>query len=101
MKKSVDMNACYRPSEEIVSRDIEGEIILVPLTTGFSDDPDAFFTLNETGKAIWEMLDGSTTLQEVVLGLSDEYDAQSGSISTDVESFVSELIAMKMVEPYT
>ena len=46
----------YKPSDDVVAREIEGEIIIVPLVAGIGDIEDELFTLNETGKAIWDKL---------------------------------------------
>ena len=44
----------YVPSEDIVAREIEGELIIVPLAAGIGDMEDELFSLNETGREIWE-----------------------------------------------
>ena len=54
------MDAVYAPSEDVVAREIEGELIIVPLVAGIGDMEDELYTLNETGRAIWDRLDGKT-----------------------------------------
>ena len=49
---------------------IGGEIIIVPPVAGISAMEDELFTLNDTGKAVWEQLDGQRSLGEVVAALS-------------------------------
>jgi hypothetical protein len=39
-------------SDDIVSRDIEGELIIVPITSGIGDLEDELYTLNETGNGL-------------------------------------------------
>ena len=41
-----------RADEKSLEREIEGELIIVPLVAGIGDADDELFTLNETGKAI-------------------------------------------------
>ena len=48
------LDAVYTPSEDIVAREIEGEIIIVPLVAGIGDMEDELYTLNDTGKAIMQ-----------------------------------------------
>jgi len=55
------------------------------------------FTLNETGRAIWERLDGKKSLKDVVADLSQEFDAKKGEIEMDVIGLVEELVKRKMV----
>jgi len=46
----IRMEAAYIPSEDVVAREIEGELIIVPLAAGIGDLEDELYTLNETGK---------------------------------------------------
>ena len=59
------LDAICVPSDDVVSREIEGELILVPIASGIGDLEDELYTLNETGRAIWQHLDGKRTLAEV------------------------------------
>ena len=70
----------YAPSEDIVARDIEGELIIVPLVAGIGDMEDELFSLNDTGKDIWRRLDGRTTLAGVANALAAEYSAKPDEI---------------------
>ena len=67
MENKIDIDAAYKASEEVVAREIEGELIIVPLTSGIGDMEDELFTLNETGRAIWSKLDGNKSLKNVVV----------------------------------
>ena len=97
METKMDLNALYTPSKDIVARDIEGELIIVPLISGIGDFEDEFFTLNKTGRAIWDRLDGQKSLKDVVEELSAEFEALVGEIERDVVGLVEELLKRKMV----
>jgi len=94
---TISGEAVYAVSEDVVAREIEGEIIIVPLVAGIGDLEDELFTLNETGKAIWAKLDGRRTLNEVISELSAEYQAEPDEIETDVLGLVTELARRKML----
>jgi len=79
------------PSDDIVAREIEGEIIIVPLVAGIGDADDELYTLNETGQAIWAQLDGQRTLGEVAVALSAEFDGPADEIEADVLGFATEM----------
>ena len=49
------LDIIYVPSEDVVAREIEGEMIIVPIASGIGDMEDELYTLNETGKAIWKL----------------------------------------------
>ncbi|MBC8446886.1 MAG: PqqD family protein [Chloroflexi bacterium] len=100
MEAKVTLSATYVPSEDVVSRSIEGELIIVPLTSGVGraeDEQDAIFTLNETGRAIWGLLDGKRSLKDVVAALAVGYDAPPDEIEADVLGLVGELVKRKML----
>lgn len=84
MTQTVMLDAIYRPSEDIVTREIEGELILIPLMAGIGDIEDELFALNPTGKAIWESLDGCRTLTEVIDTLGARYAQPATAIREDV-----------------
>ena len=91
------LDAIYLPSDDIVAREIEGELIIIPLVAGIGDLEDDLFTLNETGRAIWEKLDGQADLGSVITALQQEYEAEPGEIERDVMGFVTELLRRGMI----
>lgn len=94
---TIRMDAVYAPSDDVVAREIEGELIIVPLVAGIGDMEDELYTLNETGKAIWARLDGKATLGGVVAALAQDYDAPPGEIERDVLGMVEELVRRRML----
>jgi hypothetical protein len=97
MDAKVDLNAVYVPSKDVVVREIEGELIIVPMTSGMSDMEDALFTLNETGRAIMEKLDGKRMLKDVVESLSMEFESSGEELEGDVMGFVEVLFNRKIL----
>jgi hypothetical protein len=93
----IRLNQVYVPSDDIVARDIEGELIIVPLVAGIGDMEDELFSLNDTGKEIWRRLDGKTALAGVATALATEYSAQPDEIESDVIGLVGELVRRKML----
>ncbi|HNR69686.1 MAG TPA: PqqD family protein, partial [bacterium] len=86
---------------DVVAREIEGEIIIIPLAAGIGDMEDELYTLNETGKMIWDRLDGRNTLAEIAASLADEYDAPLDEIERDVLGLIEELARRKIVVAQT
>jgi len=93
----VSLDGRYLPSEDVVARNVEGELIIVPLVAGIGDLEDELFTLNETGKAIWDRLDGRKKLNEVLAELSAEFEAPVGEIEKDLIGLVEELSRRKIL----
>jgi len=88
----VELDRIYAPSNEVVAREIEGEIIIVPLGGGIGDMEGELFTLNETGKAVWKKLDGKKRLSDLVKELQKEFEASEGAIAQDVIGLIEALL---------
>jgi hypothetical protein len=97
MEAQVRLDGVYTPSQDVVFREIDGEPIIVPITSGIGDMEDALYTLNEIGKAIWASLDGKATLGEITERFSSEYDANVDEIRRDVLGFAGELLERKII----
>jgi hypothetical protein len=93
----VMLDGIYVPSEKIVAREIEGELIIVPLISGIGDMEDELFTFNETGRAIWRKLDGKNSLRQVAHLLQAEFDAPVREIEVDVLGLAQELCKRNMI----
>ena len=91
------LDGLYMPSEDVVARNIEGELIIVPIVAGIGDMEDELFTMNETGKAIWERLDGKKKLKDVLGELCAEFEAPAGEIEKDLIGLVEELVRRKIL----
>jgi hypothetical protein len=95
---SIALKNVYKPSDDVVAREIGGEIIIVPLVAGIGDMEDELFTLNDTGKAIWDKLDGQRSLADVVAALQPEFEeTEDGAIERDVLGLVAELVERRML----
>ena len=97
MKSQVDLDATFAPSEEIVAREIVGELVIVPLTAEIGDLEDALYSLNETGREIWDRLDGAKSLRDVAAELEQIYDGPKDEIERDVIGLVGELLSRSML----
>ena len=97
MDPKLDMSDIFEPSADVVAREIEGEIIIVPITSGIGDLEDELYTLNETGRLIWGKLDGKTDLKTIAAELAAGHESSSGEVEKDVAGFVQELLSRRIV----
>lgn len=95
--EKIKLETIFDISDNIVAREIEGELIIIPLVSGIGDMDDELFTLNETGKAIWKQINGKTDLEMIVSNLMEDYSANREEIERDVLGLVSELARRRMV----
>ena len=96
---TIDINPAqiFTVSEDVVVREIDDELIIVPIASGIGDMEDELYTMNETGKAILNLLDGQHSLAEITQTLSEEYGVSADAIERDVIELVTELFRRKML----
>ena len=87
----------YVPSEDIVAREIARELVIVPLAAGIGDMEDELYTLNPTGRAIWDRLDGRRSLRNIAVELAAEFDAPADEIEQDTVGFATELVRRRIL----
>jgi hypothetical protein len=97
MGSTMERDAAYARSGDIVAREIQGVLVIVPVTSGIGDLEEELFTLNETAKSIWDMLDGRRTVSEIVAELAADYEVSSEDLYADVVGLLEELIGRKLV----
>lgn len=87
----------YQKKEEVVSREIAGETILVPVK-GKLADMQKIFSLNQTAEYIWKNLDGKKKLDDICRGLLTHFDVNQTEAEKDISEFVTELITADLIE---
>ena len=97
MEAKIDINKIYAPSPDVVAREIQGEFIIIPIASGVGDLEDELFSLNETGRAIWDKLDGKKSLQDVKNELALKFDAPAEKIEKDIFGLAGELLKRRML----
>lgn len=99
MSEMITLQDVYKQSDDVVAREIEGEFLLIPIASGIGDMEDELYTLNESGRAIWDKLDGVKTLAEIKAELAEEYDAPEEQLEADLLALVRELAVRKIIVP--
>ena len=98
MKTEIHENDVYEPTDMVVAREIEGELIIVPLDGGIADFDDALYSFNETGRRIWDLLGPGISIKAICERLSEEYDAPAHTIREEVVALVQKLLEMKIIK---
>ena len=84
------LDTCFAKEKELVTRDVAGEIIIVPIK-GHVGDLEGVFTLSEVGAMIWQLIDGQTTVRQLMEVVRNEYDVESSEAGKDVVDFLRSL----------
>ncbi|HKG93429.1 MAG TPA: PqqD family protein [Gemmatimonadaceae bacterium] len=96
------MRKRYIRSPAVVRRHVAGETLLVPIRTGPAEPADGghtmFIVLNETAEALWELLAEAHSADELAQHLIVQYEVTPSQARADVEAFLSELRAARLVD---
>jgi len=86
----------YEKDPNVVSREIAGERILVPIHTRAADIA-SIYVLNETGARIWDLLDGQHSISDIEEILVNEYEVPKESVGADIAEIVERLEDLGML----
>jgi len=89
--------ARYERNHEVVSRKIEGELIIVPIRSGVGD-LNSLYTLNPVGSVLWDFMDQSHTIEEMVQRICDEFEVTAAQAQQDIEAFLDSLMTEQLVQ---
>jgi hypothetical protein len=92
----MDSDTRYQRSATVVTREVSGETIVVPVRGGVGD-LDGLFTFNEIASGIWQMLAASHTAEELVHWVRERYDVTEPQARADVAGFLEELRGQGLV----
>ncbi len=84
------LDKCFAKEKDLVTRNVAGEEIIVPIK-GHVGDLEGVFTLNEVGAMIWRLIDGQTTVRQLMEAVRDEYDVEAAEAEKDVADFLRSL----------
>ncbi len=87
----------YRRSEAIISRQIAGEAVLVPLRQNTAD-LEAIYAVNEVAALMWEMMDGTHTLREALERVTAEFEVEEEEAGKDLVELVTQLRELGALE---
>ena len=80
----------FKKQEDIVSREIAQETILVPIR-GKLADMERIFSLDHVAEYIWQNLDGERSLKQIRDGVLDIFDVEKDQAEGDISEFIGEL----------
>lgn len=89
---TMNLNDTLSVSEEVVARDVGGEMVLLDLASG------QYFGLDKVGGRTWELLSQrSYTIAELCDVVEAEFDAPRERIEEDLRALASQLAEQKLI----
>ena len=79
-----------RRLEDVVLREVAGEVFLVPIRQHLADMGE-LFVLNPVGEWVWQHLDGTRDVGELARGVCARFEVGEEQARADVQEFLLEL----------
>ncbi|MFI5347956.1 MAG: PqqD family protein [Elusimicrobiota bacterium] len=83
----------YKHSDHVSWRRVDGEVVILDLTTS------AYFSLNEAGAMIWELLGEEDALDEIHDSVCGKFAVEAETARRDLEALVERLLIKKLLSP--
>ncbi len=80
----------WRASENVITRKIADETILVPISGNLAN-MQRLFSINEVGAAIWALMDGEKNVRSIKQAIIKEFDVQEDQLDDDIYAFIENL----------
>ncbi len=88
----ITLDSVYRKSDQLVAAEFPGEVVVLSLIDS------KYYAGGDSAAAVWALIDGSRSVDDVIAMLSHEFDAPSEQIHADVAAFVSDLVELRLLE---
>ena len=85
MKKEV-----FCKNSDVITRKVAGELILVPIRGNIAN-MQHIFTLTPVAECIWELIDGKTSVEQIILSVMAEFEVDSVTAESDSVEFLQSL----------
>lgn len=79
--------------KELITREIAGETVLVPVGKTVYD-ANGLFIMNELASFIWKLLPDVETEEQICKAILEEYDVSEEDAARDVAEFLTQLREM-------
>jgi hypothetical protein len=92
MTATLSISSRVRVVKDVVSRNLDGESVLLNLATG------TYFGLDPVGTEIWEALEKGASLPEIAAAITADFEVSSEQCESDLLELVRKLENEKLVE---
>jgi Coenzyme PQQ synthesis protein D (PqqD) len=75
----------------VSAQTLDGETVLLNVIT------EDYYSLDDVGSRIWELLDGQHTVAEIVATITTEYAADQAEVTKDVRDLLDDLVGEGLV----
>jgi hypothetical protein len=97
LEKAGILSHCFSKKSDLVTREIAGETIIVPVRSTVGD-LSSIYTLNEVGTTLWELIDGHTSVRQMVENLCTVYEVTPEEAEKDTLDFLASLDGAGLIQ---
>jgi myo-inositol-1-phosphate synthase len=90
---AISINDVIKKNPDIACSKLDDEEVLLNIETG------DYYTLNNTGSVLWEMLDSTEKVSELVVSFAQRYSLEKDKAEVDVLRLLNDLVAEGLVSP--
>lgn len=87
----------YKKKKGLVTREIAGETLIVPLHGNLAD-MQRIFTLDSVAAFIWEHLDGEKSIDQICADVEAGFETGDRDVPADARHFIGELLEAGLIE---
>ncbi len=91
------MAKAFKKDERIVTRDVAGETILVPIR-GKLAELQRIFSLNPVAEYIWQELDGKRSVEEIRDDVLANFAVEKEQADREIDQFLKELLEAGLIK---
>lgn len=82
---------------ELVERDIDGELLVIPIMAGVGDADANLYSFNEQGATIWKLIDGTRSVGEIADLVCAEYEVTREQALQEIVSFCTDGVSRNLL----
>jgi hypothetical protein len=86
----------YVRNSDLVSREVAGDTVVVPICRGVGD-LDSIFTFNVVGTRLWALLAEAREAAELTTFVAERFQVSEAVAQDDVRNFLDELLSVGLV----
>ena len=89
--------AILHKNRNIVSREIDDEVILLPIFRT-SEEINCIYTLNNVASRVWKMIDGKRTVNQIKKLILKEFDTDNKEVDKELAKLLKDLKEIKAIK---
>jgi len=83
----------FSPAPRVLTQEATDTLLLLDVEGGM------YFSLDNVGRRVWALCDGSRSIEEIVDAICEEYDAPRAVIDADVRDLIGQLETERLLSP--